>query len=54
MNERLQFFEFQNQQESKNALLVSPEEMKPLIEKYASLRLLSFSQGPSRNADQQH
>jgi len=28
--------------------------MKPLIEKYASLRLLSFSQGPTRNADQQH
>jgi len=48
MNERMHFFEFKTQQESLEALMMTPDEIKPLIDKYAVLRLLSYSQGPSK------
>jgi hypothetical protein len=43
MNERMNFFGFQSQKESIDALLFGPEDIQPLIEKYAALRLLSYS-----------
>ena len=50
LNERIHYFGFKTQQSSLEAMMFTPEHIQPLIDKYAALRLLSYSQGPDAEA----
>lgn len=44
--ERKEHWKFASDEESLAALLFTPEDLSPLVEKYAALKLLSLCQGP--------
>ena len=44
--ERIEHWKFDNQKESLAAMLFTPDDLAPLVEKYAALKLLTFCQGP--------
>lgn len=41
MNERMHYFGFETQQESIEQLMIKPQDVQPLIDKYSALRILS-------------
>ena len=49
--ERMDHWKYLSQEESLKAMLFSPEDLAPLVEKYAALKLLSLCQGPQNQVE---